>query len=194
VLINNAGVMAAARAHSADGYDLTFAVNHLAPFLLTNLLLTSSRSPRRRRDRGALNAHRRARLDFSDLMNARVQGFGPPTSAPSSPTCCSRARSPALAGSGVTVNTLHPGLVNSHLFHNSPALLRVLLASVGRWFLLSPQQGARGSVYLAQRRVAASRAATTRLQARGAERAAQSACLPPSVLWQESARLTGAGA
>ena len=49
----------------------------------------------------------------------------------------------------MTANCLHPGLVNSHLFHDSPALLRGVLGELGRTFMLSPQQGARTSIYLA---------------------------------------------
>jgi retinol dehydrogenase 12 len=197
VLINNAGVMAAARARSADGYELTFAVNHLAPFLLTNLLLDKLKeSAPSRVIVVASDAHRRATLDFGDLMNARVSGFWAAYERSKlANVLFARELARRLAGTGVTVNALHPGLVNSQLFRNSPALLRVLLSSAGRWFMLSPQQGARASVYLAtasevggqsggyyrgRRRVAPSAAAQSDA---GAER-----------LWQESARLTGLAA
>jgi NAD(P)-dependent dehydrogenase (short-subunit alcohol dehydrogenase family) len=70
VLVNNAGMMSASRGRSAEGYDLTFAVNHLAPFLLTNLLLPRlTASGAGRIVVVASAAHRRARLDFDDLMN-----------------------------------------------------------------------------------------------------------------------------
>ena len=76
VLVNNAGMMSARKGASADGYDLTFAVNHLAPFLLTNLLLPKLRaSAAARIVVVASEAHRRATLDFEDLMNDA--GFGP---------------------------------------------------------------------------------------------------------------------
>jgi NAD(P)-dependent dehydrogenase (short-subunit alcohol dehydrogenase family) len=197
VLINNAAVMAAARTHSADGYDLTFAVNHLAPFLLTNLLLDKLKeSAPSRVIVVASNAHRRARLDFSDLMNARVTGFRAAYARSKlANVLFARSLARRLAGSGVTVNTLHPGLVNSHLFHNSPALLRVLLASVGRWFMLSPQQGARGSVYLA---IAPEVGSQSGGYYHGRRRVAPSAAAQSDAcaerLWQESARLTGLAA
>src|SRR5438874_12718380 len=77
VLINNAGLMAAVHTRSPDGYDLTFAVNHLAPFLLTNLLLEKlERSAPARVIVVASEAHRRATLDFGDLMNARASEIG----------------------------------------------------------------------------------------------------------------------
>jgi len=194
VLINNAAVLGARGAHSADGYDLTFAVNHLAPFLLTNLLLDKMRqSGPSRIVVVASEAHRRATLDFGDLMNTKVSGFLTPYQRSKLANLLfARALARRLAGSGVTVNALHPGLVRSNLFRNSPTLLRVLLSSFGRVFMLSPQQGARGSVYLAAapeldgqsggyyhgcRRVAPSAAAQSDASA---ER-----------LWVESARLTG---
>src|SRR5580704_18122113 len=78
VLVNNAGMMSATRGRSAEGYDLTFAVNHLAPFLLTNLLLPSlAAAAAGRIVVVASAAHRRARLDFDDLMNTRVSGLLP---------------------------------------------------------------------------------------------------------------------
>src|SRR5258708_38682152 len=100
-----------------------------------------------------------------------------------------------MGGSGVTVTTLHPGRVKSDLFHKSPALLRVLLASVGRWVLLSPQQGARGSVYLAAAPEVGSQSGG---YYHGCRRVAPSAAAQSDAcaerLWQESARLTGLGA
>ena len=197
VLINNAAVMAAARARSADGYDLTFAVNHLAPFLLTNLLLDKLKeSAPSRVIVVASNAHRRARLDFGDLMNARVAGYRAAYARSKlANVLFARSLAGRLAGSGVTVNALHPGLVNSHLFHNGPALLRVVLASVGRWFMLSPQQGARGSVYLAAAPEVGSQSGGyyDRCRRVAPSAAAQSdACAER--LWQESARLTGLAA
>ena len=197
VLINNAAVMAAAHARSAEGYDLTFAVNHLAPFLLTGLLLDKLKeSAPSRVIVVASNAHRRATLDFSDLMNARVSGFmAAYARSKLANVLFARALARRLAGSGVTVNALHPGLVNSHLFHNSPALLRVLLSSVGRLFMLSPQQGARDSVYLAAAPELGGHSGGYYHDCRpvAPSAAAQNdACAER--LWQESARLTGLAA
>src|SRR5256885_9960343 len=148
--INNAGMMAAAHARSADGYELTFAVNHLAPFLLTNLLLEKLKaSAPARVIVVASEAHRRATLDFGDLMNAGASGWGAYQRSKLANVLFARELARRLAGTGVTVNALHPGLIRSQLFRGSPALLRALLSSVGWLFMLSPQQGARGSVYLA---------------------------------------------
>jgi len=197
VLINNAAVMAAARARSAEGYDLTFAVNHLAPFLLTNLLLDKLKaSAPARVIVVASEAHRRATLDFGDLMNAGASGWWTAYERSKlANVLFARELARRLAGTGVTVNALHPGVVRSQLFRSSPALLRVLLWSVGRLFMLSPQQGARGSVYLA---TASELDGESGGYYRGCRRVAPSAAAQSEAcaarLWQESARLTGLAA
>jgi NAD(P)-dependent dehydrogenase (short-subunit alcohol dehydrogenase family) len=197
VLINNAGLMCATRAVSAEHYDLTFAVNHLAPFLLTNLLLGKLKaSAPSRVIVVASDAHRRAKLDFDDLMNAKVSGVMPAYARSKlANVLFARELAARLTGCGVTVNALHPGLVNSHLFHAGPAPLRIVLSILGRLIMLSPRQGAASSVYLATapelsghsggyyrrcRRVSPSRAAQSTADA--------------ARLWQESARLTGLAA
>ncbi|HUE47700.1 MAG TPA: SDR family oxidoreductase [Steroidobacteraceae bacterium] len=194
VLINNAAVLAAARARSAEGYDLTFAVNHLAPFLLTNLLLDKLKaSAPARVIVVASEAHRRATLDFGDLMNAGTSGWWAAYDRSKlANVLFARELARRLAGTGVTVNALHPGVVRSQLFRSGPALLRVLLWSVGRLFMLSPQQGARGSVYLAS---ASELDGESGGYYRGCRRVPPSAAAQSEAcaarLWQESARLTG---
>jgi NAD(P)-dependent dehydrogenase (short-subunit alcohol dehydrogenase family) len=197
VLINNAGLMSAARSQSADGYELTFAVNHLAPFLLTNLLLDKLKaSAPARVIVVSSEAHRRGTLDFGDLMN--IAGPGPMAVYARSKLAnalFTRALAARLAGSGVTVNSLHPGVVDTHLFHDSPLLLRALLGSLGRLFMLSPAQGARTSVYLATAPEVADRSGGYYRDCRPdtPSRAAQSDA-DAARLWQESARLTGLAA
>jgi NAD(P)-dependent dehydrogenase (short-subunit alcohol dehydrogenase family) len=188
VLINNAGMMSATRATSAEGYDLTLAVNHLAPFLLTacgpaRIVVVAS------------DAHRRATLDFDDLMNTKVAGLLPAYARSKlANVLFVRALARRLADSAVTVNALHPGFVSSHLFHDHAAL-RVLLGAFGRPFMLTPAAGARTSIYLA-----------TSPQVEGMSGGYYARCRPvaPSAasqsdvdaerLWQASARLTGLSA
>jgi retinol dehydrogenase-12 len=192
VLINNAGMMSATRARSADGYDLTFAVNHLAPFLLTNLLLGKLKDAAPARIVVvASDAHRRATLDFDDLMNTKVAGLLPAYARSKlANILLVRALARRLPTSAVTVNALHPGFVNSHLFHDH-AWLRVLLGTLGRPFMLTAAAGARTSIYLA-----------TSAQVEGMSGGYYARCrrVPPSAaaqsdedaerLWQASARLT----
>jgi NAD(P)-dependent dehydrogenase (short-subunit alcohol dehydrogenase family) len=193
VLINNAGVMSATRATSAEGYDLTFAVNHLAPFLLTNLLLPKLKECGAARIVVvASEAHRRATLDFDDLMNTKVSGLLPAYARSKLANILfTRALARRLAGTPVTVNALHPGFVNSHLFHDN-APLRVLFAGVGRFFMLTPAQGARTSIYLASSpEVSGASGGYYRDCRRVPPSAAAQSDADAERLWQESARLTG---
>ncbi len=197
VLINNAGMMSARRERSAEGYDLTFAVNHLAPFLLTNLLLGKlTTSAPARVVVVASEAHRRGVLDFGDLMNERVSGLMPAYARSKLANLLfMRELARRLAGSGVTVNALHPGFVDSHLFHDSPALLRVLLTTLARPFMLSPAVGARTSVYLASApEVAALSGGYYRACRLAVPSSAAQSDEGAVRLWQESVRLTGLAA
>lgn len=194
VLLNNAGMMSARKATSADGYDLTFAVNHLAPFLLTNLLLGKLRETGSARIVVvASEAHRRATLDFEDLMNERVSGLLPAYSRSKLANILfTLALARRLPGTQVTANCLHPGLVNSHLFHDSPALLRGLFGLLGRAFMLSPQAGARTSLYLARAPEVAGESGGyyDRCRRVSPSAAAQNEA-DGERLWQVSTRLTG---
>jgi retinol dehydrogenase 12 len=193
VLVNNAGMMSATRAVSADGYELTFAVNHLAPFLLTQLLLGKLRhSAPARIVVVASTAHRGVRLDFDDLMNERVSGLLPAYARSKLANILfTRALARRLAGSAVTANALHPGFVGSHIFHRERAL-SLLMGSVGRLFTLTPVQGARTSIFLAMAPEVegASGGYYERCRLRAPSPAAQNEA-DAERLWQASERLTG---
>ena len=197
VLINNAATMAARGARSAEHYDLTFAVNHLAPFLLTQLLLAklSSCAPARVIV-VASEAHRRARLDFDDLMNDRVSGhWSAYNRSKLANLLFVRALARRLTGRGVTVNALHPGVVSTQLFRDLPLPVRVALGTIGRLVLLSPRQGADTSVYLATapELAGASGGYYRRRRPLNPSAAAQSDA-DAERLWQQSLQLTGLAA
>ncbi|TLY87505.1 MAG: SDR family NAD(P)-dependent oxidoreductase [Gammaproteobacteria bacterium] len=128
-------------------------------------------------------------------MNAGASGWAAYERSKLANVLFARELARRLAGTGVTVNALHPGLVRSHLFQDGPPLLRVLLSSVGGLFMLSPRQGARGSVYLA---TASEVGGESGGYYRGCRRAAPSLAAQSEAcaarLWQESARLTGLAA
>ena len=151
VLINNAGCGNISRSVTADGYETTFAVNHLAPFLLTNLLLDVLRkSAPARIVNVASRAHRNQEMDFEDLMSVRdyrvMRTYGRSKLAN---IIFTRTLAKRLAGSNVTANCLHPGLVATGIGQTN------LLARLG-WKLvvllrggISVAEGAKTSLYLA---------------------------------------------
>ncbi|HXY96000.1 MAG TPA: SDR family oxidoreductase [Steroidobacteraceae bacterium] len=194
VLINNAGLMnGGARMCTAEGYDATFGVNHLAPFLLTNLLLPKlGQSAPARVVMVASEAHRGAGwLDFDDLMNARVGFLRAYQRSKLANLLFMRALAPRLKGSGVTVNALHPGFVHSQLFRGVRGPLRLLLSTVLRPFMRSPRRGAQTSIYLATSPEVEGESGGYYFDCRRIEPSAAARC-PESAarLWSESVRLT----
>jgi retinol dehydrogenase-12 len=194
VLINNAALIDTAGRCTAEGYDATFGVNHLAPFLLTNLLLPrlAASSPARVIV-VASEAHRRAGwLDFDDLMNTRVGYLRAYGRSKLANLLFVRALARRLRGSGITVNAVHPGVVRSQLFRGLPAPVRFALATVLRPFTRSLEQGARTSVYLATAAELERESGGYYRDCRRIEPTAAARCDEAAGrLWNESVRLTG---
>lgn len=141
VLIHNAGLMAKQRQVSADGFEIQLAVHHLAPFLLTELLLDRLRhSAPARVILVSSMLHKFARIDFGDLQCQKKYGtlraYGQSKLAMLHYTYELAER---LRGSGVTVNALHPGAVATNI--GMPEWLAP--------FIATPEKGARTSIYLA---------------------------------------------
>lgn len=150
VLVNNAGLYLGKRLLSDDGYEQTFAVNHLAPFLLTNLLLDALKAgaPARVVTVSSV-AHFVGTLRFDDLQSARsYSGFQAYATSKLCNVLFTYELARRLAGSGVAANCLHPGAVASHFALGSTGLFG-LLFQLGRPFFLTPEQGAQTSLYLA---------------------------------------------
>ena len=151
VLVNNAGVTLMKRSTTPDGFETTFAVNHLAYFLLTGLLLPRLRAaaPGARIVNVASDAHRWGALDLDDLQNEReykaMKVYGQSKTAN---ILYTRELARRLEGSGVTVNALHPGAVATRLGRGSGPLFDLLQRAIGL-FMKSPEQGAATSIYLA---------------------------------------------
>ena len=150
VLINNAGVLLKKRTVTEDGVETTLAVNHLAPFLLTNLLLdvlkTSAPS---RIVNVACEGHRRARIDFDNLqLEGNYSAVKAYNQSKLASVMFTYELARRLEGTGVTVNCLYPGVVATNLFRESPAFYRFLFR-LFRPLLLSPEKGAETSIYLA---------------------------------------------
>ena len=150
VLVNNAGAIMLSRRESVDGIEMTLALNHLAYFLLTNLLLDTLKSSAPARIVNvSSNSHEGAILDFNDLQNRRrYRGFRAYSWSKLENILFSYELARRLEGTGVTVNALHPGLVGTNFLANNGALGRLLKMVVGIAGM-SPERGARTSIYLA---------------------------------------------
>jgi NAD(P)-dependent dehydrogenase (short-subunit alcohol dehydrogenase family) len=150
VLINNAGLVLGERRVTKDGFEHVFAVNHLAPFLLTNLLLPKlTGSAPARVVTVSSDAHTGAKLDLDDP--GQEHGWNSWRSYANSKLAnilFTRELARRLDGTGVTANCVHPGTVRTGFGREGKPLLR-LGTAIARPFFLSPDRGADTIVYLA---------------------------------------------
>jgi retinol dehydrogenase-14 len=149
VLINNAGLILRRRTETPDGIETTLAINHLAPFLLTNLLLRLlKRSAPSRIITLTSEAERQGKMDLEDLQSKRRYGafriYGKTKLANIMFTYELADR---LRETGVTANCVHPGSVNTEFGKNERGV--VLLFRMFKPFMRSPEKGADTIVYLA---------------------------------------------
>jgi NAD(P)-dependent dehydrogenase (short-subunit alcohol dehydrogenase family) len=152
VLVNNAGAMHATRALSPDGIELTWAVNHLAPFLLTNLLLERlTASAPARVITTASDAHKGNHVPFDDLNAERSyasRGFRRYGETKLANILFTLELARRLAGTGVSAACFHPGLVASGFNRNNGLLMNTAMTIV-KPFSRSPEKGAETLVWLA---------------------------------------------
>jgi len=150
VLINNAGAIFQERSATEDGLERTFALNHMAYFVLTNRLrerLVAS-APARVVSVSS-DAHRGKTLDFDDLQSTRgYRGFSVYGRSKLANILFTRELARRLAGTGVTANCLHPGFVATRFGENNGRFFRVGI-TIAKRFALTPEQGAETIVYLA---------------------------------------------
>jgi retinol dehydrogenase-12 len=193
VLINNAGLVLNERQVTKDGFEYVFAVNHLAPFLLTNLLrpkLTAS-APARVITVSS-GAHTAAQLDLDDpnlehdwsswrsYSNSKLENI-----------LFTRELARRLDGTGVTANVLHPGVVRTGFGRDAKPLMRIGI-TIAKPFMLSPERGADTIVYLASAPEVAGKSGGfyEKRQLREPSPAARDDALARR-LWEVSERLTG---
>jgi NAD(P)-dependent dehydrogenase (short-subunit alcohol dehydrogenase family) len=150
VLINNAGALFNSRRLSPDGLEMTFAVNHMAYFVMTQGLrerLVGS-APARIVNT-ASGAHFGSKLDFDDLQSERAySGFGVYGKSKLANVLFTRELARRLAGTGVTANCLHPGFVATRFGDRSGGLFQAVMP-VAKLGALSPEKGAETLIYLA---------------------------------------------
>ena len=155
VLVNNAGAIQMSRSETADGFETTFGVNHLGYFLLTDLLLDLLKaSTPARIVNVASRAHLRAPgMNFDDLnAKQKFSGMGAYAQSKLANVLFTYELVRRLKGSGVTANALHPGVVRTGFGKNNAGPIRLVFQAfqlIGRPWLLSPEQGAQTSIYLA---------------------------------------------
>jgi retinol dehydrogenase 14 len=151
VLVNNVGGFWAHRHLTVDGMERTFALNHLAPFLLTSLLLgrlTASAPARVVTVSSA--AHASGRIDFEDLQGERAySGQRAYVQSKLANVMFTFELARRVDGTGVTATVLHPGVVRTSFGAEDQAAYFALMARVARLFMKTPAQGAVTPVYLA---------------------------------------------
>jgi NAD(P)-dependent dehydrogenase (short-subunit alcohol dehydrogenase family) len=193
VLINNAGLVLNERRVTPDGYEYVFAVNHLAPFLLTNLLrpkLTAS-APARVITVSS-DAHTAARLDLDDPnLEHGWSSWRSYSNSKLANILFTRELAGRLDGTGVTANCLHPGVVRTGFGRDARPLMRVGI-TIARPFMLSPERGADTIVYLASSPDVAAKTGGyyVKREPREPSAAARDDGLARG-LWETSERLTG---
>ena len=148
VLINNAGALFNKRQETADGLEMTFALNHMAYFVITYLLMGKLK-PGARIVTVASNAHRGAKLDFDDLQSRRgYTGFPVYSRSKLCNILFNRELARRLSA-GVTANALHPGFVATRFGNDSGGIVRTVLKIAKPIGAISPEEGAQTIIYLA---------------------------------------------
>jgi NAD(P)-dependent dehydrogenase (short-subunit alcohol dehydrogenase family) len=150
VLVNNAGALFMTRQESADGIEMTWALNHLSCFLLTNLLLdTLQRASAARIVSVSSGSHKRGKIHFDDLeFKQRYSGMEAYSQSKLANVMFTYALARQLKDTGATANVLHPGFVGTSFATNNGLLVKLSMTLL-RPFARSPEKGAQTSVYLA---------------------------------------------
>ena len=150
VLVNNAGALLMDRQVTKDGYEATFATNHLGYFLVTKMLLDAvKKAPAGRIVNVASEAHRRGSLAFDDLMGEKkYAGWFAYSASKLANILFTAELARRLEGTKVTTNSLHPGVIASGFARNNDGLVG-FLAKLASPFLMSSEDGAKTTLFLA---------------------------------------------
>jgi len=151
LLVNNAGGVFMQRQTTVDGFEYTFAFNHLSYFLLTNLLLESLKAADHARIVSvSSSANYGGKIVWDDLEGAgRYSGFGAYSQSKLMNILFANELAHRLSGTGVTSNSLHPGFVSTGFGDNSSGMVKAILALLKRVGSITPEKGAETTLYLA---------------------------------------------
>lgn len=150
ILLNNAGAVFMQRQLSVDGVEMTFALNHLASFLLTNLLLdTIKASAPARIINVSSNAHTTGKIEFDNLQGERNYSPRVYENSKLANILFTMELARRLEGTGVTVNALHPGFTATGFAKNNGKVMATLVSIFAPLVARSPTKGAKTSIYLA---------------------------------------------
>ena len=194
VLVNNVGGFWAHQHTTADGLERTFALNHLAPFLLTNLLLNRLRASAPARIVN-VSSHVQAegRVEFDDLQGVRnYSGQSAYSQSKLANVMFTNELARRLEGTRVTATSLHPGFVRTDFGAEDQAWFFTVISHVVRPLLNTPAQGAKTSIYLASSREV--EGVTGQFFANSKPKTANKVAYDPAAmarLWQTSADLVG---
>ncbi|KAM7005577.1 retinol dehydrogenase 11 [Tautogolabrus adspersus] len=152
ILVNNAGVSGLPKQISKEGLDMTFATNHLGPFLLTNLLLDllKSSAPSRIVTLSSVN-HLKGTVDFSHFHGENLTYMMDTVYNHTKlhNVICTNELARRLKGTDVTANSVHPGVVMTEVMRHYPFIIQFIFNIIGFFFLKSPREGAVSSIYCA---------------------------------------------
>jgi len=152
VLVNNAGGYFARRQETAEGREMTWALNHLNYFVLTNELLDILKaSAPSRIVNVSSDAHQGSSLNLNDVefKQGYGQGWKPYAHSKLANVMFTYELARRLNGANVTANALHPGFVATKFGHNNGSLVSILMRSIQKLVALTPEKGAQTSIYLA---------------------------------------------
>ncbi|CAJ1051517.1 retinol dehydrogenase 11 [Xyrichtys novacula] len=152
ILVNNAGVSGLPKQLTKEGLDMTFATNHLGPFLLTNLLLDllKSSAPSRIVTLSSLN-HKKGQVDFSHFHGENLTYLMDTVynNTKLHNIICTSELARRLKGTDVTANSVHPGVVMTEVMRHYPFIIQLLFNIIGFFFFKSPEEGAVSPIYCA---------------------------------------------
>lgn len=150
ILVNNVGMMPGKRTLTAEGFEISWATNHLAPFLLTNLLLEKMQAAESARIVNVSSeAHRLGQLSFQDLSCPnKYTAFTAYCDSKLANILFTNELTRRLELTNITANALHPGIVSTNFGQENSGSFKYLF-QLARPFMTTPEKGARTSIYLA---------------------------------------------